>query len=88
LDNWGINQHATSQHLWNWKTNIDGGVEVIREKATIVNNLRQEHDRIINRWNRENQNDPVSDSLYIKAGENCHVLNTVDTQNQEKYVKK
>jgi hypothetical protein len=85
LDNWGNNQHATSQHLWNWKTNIDAGVEVIREKATIVNHYRNEHNEIINGWNRGHQDDPVSDSLFIEAGENAETTVLTITEGNETF---
>jgi hypothetical protein len=45
LDNWGNSNNpkqATAQHLWNWKANIDGGVEVILEKKAKVDELRAE----------------------------------------------
>jgi hypothetical protein len=63
-------QYATPQHLWHWEANIDGGVEVIREKEDEVNNARNQHREVIDRWNRDHRDDPVSDSLTIIAGEN------------------
>jgi hypothetical protein len=72
LDNWGTpTQYATSQHLWNWKANIDGGVEVIREKEGLVEDARIDHNKMINEWNRDNKNNIVSDSLTIIEGENA-----------------
>jgi hypothetical protein len=72
LDNWGSSanpQYATSQHLWNWKENIEGGVEVIREKKAAVDKAKANNDELIKKWNEDNPSDPVSDSLYIIEGE-------------------
>jgi hypothetical protein len=70
LDNFGSpKQYASSQHLWNWKENIDGGVEVIKEKKGFVDADRITNNKIIDNWNKYNVNDPVSDSLYIAEGE-------------------
>jgi hypothetical protein len=71
LDNWGTpKQYASSQHLWNWKENVDGGVEVIREKERSVNRIRNDQNDIINRWNNRYPDDLVSDSLEVIAGDN------------------
>jgi hypothetical protein len=70
LDNWGTPiQYATSQHLWNWKANIDGGVEVIREKEGYIEDARTMHSNVINKWNAKYPDNTVSDSLKIIAGE-------------------
>jgi hypothetical protein len=85
LDNWGNGQQATAQHLWNWKANIDGGVEVIREKEQWINTARNEHTAIINRWNDRNSDNPVSDSLTIIAGENKNSTILTITEGQETF---
>jgi hypothetical protein len=69
LDNWGNNQHATPQHLWNWQVNIDAGVEILREKQNAVNRIRTEQSSIVSDWNEDYPDNPVSDSLYIEVGE-------------------
>ncbi|MDR1225477.1 MAG: hypothetical protein LBK47_01080 [Prevotellaceae bacterium] len=71
LDNWGEKgnpKYATKQHLWNWKANIDGGVEVIKEKKAAVDKFKRGYEEIIVKWNKYNSSDKVSDSLNIEAG--------------------
>jgi hypothetical protein len=86
LDNWGRpNHHAYSQHLWNWKANIDGGVEVIREKERLVSDVRRISDGIIERWNDMNPDNPVSDSLLIIAGENEGIRVLTITEGNETF---
>jgi hypothetical protein len=70
LDGWGTPvRHATAQHLWNWQENIEGGIEVLREKETVMHNIRDAQNEIIINWNEDYPDNPVSDSLYIEAGE-------------------
>jgi hypothetical protein len=71
LDNWGTPvRYASSQQLWDWQANLDGGQEVLTEKLDIVNNQRAQHNVMITNWNRWNSDNPVSDSLQIEAGAN------------------
>jgi hypothetical protein len=87
LDNWGApRRYATSKHLWNWQANIDGGVEVIREKEGLVNSYRDNYNRIINSWNRVNQDDLISDSLNIVAGEGVGTRVLTITEGNEIFV--
>jgi len=75
LDNWGPKEnpkHATEQHLWDWKENIDGGVEVIIEKKAIANDIKAQNDEIINEWNKAHSHDQVSDNLYIDNGDETY----------------
>ena len=68
LDNWGPQanpRHATPQQIWNWKANIDGGVEVIESKRPEVNNARTADEEKIRRWNDANPDNKVSDNLHI-----------------------
>ena len=44
LDNWGTAsnpKYATKQHLWHWKENVEGGVEVIKEKKENVDKAKK-----------------------------------------------
>jgi hypothetical protein len=70
LDNWGKDnpQYATEQHLWSWKANIDGGVEVIKEKEADVKKAKAKNDKTIREWNDNYPTKKVSDSLYIEKG--------------------
>jgi hypothetical protein len=69
LDNWGNPSHyAYAQQLWDWKANIEGGIEVLREKEQWVSNKKNDHKRIIDAWNKINPDNPVSDSLKIVSG--------------------
>jgi hypothetical protein len=75
LDNWGTTtnpKQATEQHLWSWKENIKGGVEVIEEKKAAVNRARKKNDEIIANWNKDNSHNKVSDSMYIKKGKDAN----------------
>lgn len=72
LDNWGTAdnpQEASPQQLWDWQANLDGGQEVLQEKLDIVDRQQAEHDEMITRWRRDNDNDTVSDNLEIIRGE-------------------
>ncbi|MDR0348601.1 MAG: hypothetical protein LBH90_03800, partial [Tannerella sp.] len=83
LDNWGTAdnpQSPTSQQLWNWQANLDGGQEVLAEKLAIVNRQRAKHDAMILLWNSEHMDNPVSDSLLIESGENTGTTVAVITE--------
>jgi hypothetical protein len=70
LDNWGTpKQYATSQHLWSWKANVDGGVEVIEAKKKEVEKAKVRHKKTIDDWDEWHSNNKVGDSLKIIAGE-------------------
>jgi hypothetical protein len=62
LDNWD-NGPATHQHLWNWKENIVGGIEVVKEKEKKVKGWQGEDLKNLEEWNRPNKSNPVSDTL-------------------------
>jgi hypothetical protein len=86
LDNWGVpTQYATPQHLWHWEANIDGGVEVIREKEDEVERIRENQNNIINQWNQKNLDDTVSDSLEIIAGDGIGTKILTITEGQETF---
>jgi hypothetical protein len=69
LDNWGTpKQYATSQHLWSWKANVDGGVEVIKGKKIEMETTKTKHQQVIDLWNKDHPDNKVSDSLKIIAG--------------------
>jgi hypothetical protein len=86
LDNWGTpTQYATPQHLWNWKANIDGGVDVIREKEAEVEKIRENQNNIIKQWNQKNLDDTVSDSLDIIAGDGMGTKVLTITEGQETF---
>ncbi|MDR3183939.1 MAG: hypothetical protein LBT49_00825 [Prevotellaceae bacterium] len=86
LDNWGNPiKHATSQHLWSWKANIDGGVEVIREKEEYVEEAKKDHKKVIDNWNKWNAKDPVSDNLTIIKGENAGSTALTITEGNETF---
>jgi hypothetical protein len=71
LDNWGTKaspKFATEQHLWHWKANVEGGLEVIKEKKAAVDKAKKTNDGMIGNWDKDNSNNKVSDSMYIEKG--------------------
>ncbi|WP_163628759.1 fibronectin type III domain-containing protein [Paludibacter sp. 221] len=85
LDNWGNGQYATAQHLWNWKANIDGGIEVIKEKKELVDKAKENHIRVIEDWNSANPDNLVSDTLKIIAGEGSGTYVLTITEGSETF---
>jgi hypothetical protein len=86
LDNWAKDtKHATEQHLWNWKENIDGGVEVIKEKKAVVDKAKARHAEMIEKWNKKNSTNQVSDSLEIIAGDNIGSVIYTITEGKETF---
>jgi len=62
LDNWGVNKHCTGEQRWNWKANIDGGLEVVASKITVVNDfyVAQGWIKKIKDWNDEHNENKVT----------------------------
>jgi hypothetical protein len=76
LDNWGNSNNpkqATAQHLWDWNKNIEGGVEVIKEKQKQKEKLKKKEKQIIDDWNDDHQDNMVYDSLLV-LGNSTKVL--------------
>ena len=72
LDHWtanGINKVCSSVQRWNWKENLKGGLEVLREKIGTLNQIKAGHKETLQKWYDLNPDDIVPDDLKIIAGE-------------------
>ncbi|HRG54387.1 MAG TPA: hypothetical protein PLL00_16280, partial [Bacteroidia bacterium] len=73
LDNFGAGVYPTADQVWNWKANIDRGVEYVRtEKKNWATNRMNNYKRVggpIDNWNKKHQDNLVNDSIFIASGE-------------------
>ncbi|MCK9562715.1 MAG: hypothetical protein M0R02_08350 [Bacteroidales bacterium] len=76
LDNFGTENGvllvATSNQIWNWKANIDRGVQLLREdKINWAERRINGYLTTIQNWNAANPDNLVNDSIYIERGDNA-----------------
>ncbi|MEO6904612.1 MAG: hypothetical protein ABI315_15885 [Bacteroidia bacterium] len=75
LDNFGTTNGvllvATPNQLWNWKANIDRGVQFLRiDKINWAERRINSYLSTIQKWDKIHNDDLVNDSIYIKSGDN------------------
>ncbi len=75
LDNFGtangILLVATPNQLWNWKANIDRGVQLLRDdKMDWAERRINKYLEIIQKWDAKWPDNPVNDSINIYRGDN------------------
>ncbi len=73
LDNFGPGVYPTANQVWNWKANVDRGVQFVRnEKKNWATNRMGRYRRVegpIYSWNEDHPDDEVNDSIFIESGE-------------------
>ena len=71
LDNWmsnGISKNCSAEQRWNWKANIDGGLDVISTKINDISLVYTEWKNEVNNWNNNNQKNKISMDDYVFGG--------------------
>jgi hypothetical protein len=74
LDNWksnGVNKVCSAEQRWNWKANVDGGIDVVNSKVSSVKRVLQDELLIINKWIEHHpDNNPVMEDVEFGGSKN------------------